>query len=160
MMRLFLFVVSLLPIDATAASVVAALRVEADASAFTVQVTEGLTGGYQIAIDCTENCAKAIHYRETTGDAPLGLFSRDQNGLVFSIWSGGSAYRVMVWSVAGTSVQKVVELSSRGRPNFLSDANGRPVIEIFEGDSGIAPPHRVRWTFIKGHFIRSAAKVN
>ncbi|WP_421838045.1 hypothetical protein [Novosphingobium sp.] len=159
-MRLFLLTVSLLPIDATAASLVAALRVEADASTFMVQVTEGLPGGNQIAIDCTENCTRAVHYRETTGDAPLGLFSRDQNGLVFSIWSGGSAYRVIVWSVAGTSVQKVVELSSRGRPNFLSDANGRPAIEIFEGESGFVPLHRVRWTFIKGHFVRSAAKVN
>ncbi len=157
-MRLLILAVSLLPINATAASLVAALRVEADASTFMVQVTGGHPGGYQIAIDCTENCARTVHYRETTGDAPDGLFFRDQNGLVFSTWSGGSAYRVIVWSVAGHSVQKVIELSSRGRPNFLSDADGRPAIDIYEGESGVALLHRERWTFIKGHFIRAATK--
>lgn len=75
---------SLLSVDAAAPSPVAALRIDGDASTFVVRVTGGLPDGYQIAIDCTEKCARPIHYRETTSDTPLGLFSRDQNDLVFS----------------------------------------------------------------------------
>jgi hypothetical protein len=157
-MNPLMLAVSLLSSDAAATSTVATLRVDGDASTFVVQVTGGLPNGYQIAIDCTEKCVRQVHYRETTSDTPLGLFSRDQNGLVFSTWSGGSAYRVMVWSVASDTVRKVGELSSRGTPNFLSDANGRPTIETFEGASVAARLRRVRWTFIKGHFVRSAAK--
>jgi hypothetical protein len=148
---------SLLSLDATAPSSVAALRIDGDAFTFVVRVTGGLPDGYQIAIDCTEKCATPVHYRETTNDTPLGLFSRDQNDLLFSTWSAGSAYRVMVWSVAGDTVRKVVELSSRGTPSFLSDAFGRPIIETYEGDSVAAPLRRVRWTFVNGHFARSAS---
>ncbi|WP_170318441.1 hypothetical protein [Sphingomonas sp. PAMC 26621] len=120
-----------------------------------VEVTGGLPAGYQIAIDCTKKCAKPVHYQEATSDAPLGLFSRDQNDLIFSTWSGGSAYRVRVWSVAGNTVRKVVELSSRGTPDFLSDSHGRPMIETYEGDSVAVRLSRVRWIFVNGHFVRS-----
>ena len=147
-----------LSFDATAPLPVAALRVDGDASTFVVQVTGPVPDGYQIAIDCAEKCTKPVHYRETTGDTPLGLFSRDQNNLIFSTWSAGSGYRVLVWSVAGQAVRKVVELSSRGTPNFLSDARGRPTIEIYEGASIDARLRRVRWTFISGHFVRAMAK--
>lgn len=157
-MNLLFLAVSLLSCDATAPSPVAALRVGGDASTFVVQVTGGLPDGYQIAIDCIERCARPVHYREATGDTPLGLFSRDQNDLVFSTWSGGSAYRVIVWSVAGDTVRKVVELSSRGTPNFLSDTYGRSIIETYEGESVVAGLRRVRWTFTNGHFVRSVAK--
>ena len=156
----FFLAISLLSFDAAAPVPVAALRVDGDVSTFVVQVTGGLPDGYQIAIDCTEKCARPVHCRETTSDTPLGLFSRDQNDLVFSTWSGGSAYRVMVWSVARDTVRKVVELSSRGTPNFLSDPHGRPTIETYEGESVAARLSRVRWTFVKGHFVRSVVKGN
>ncbi len=64
----------------------------------------------------------------------------------------------MVWSVAGDTVRKVVELSSRGTPNFVSDAYGRPTIETYEGESVAVPLRRVRWTFVNGHFARSVSK--
>ena len=149
---------SLLSFDATASLPVAALRLDGDRSTFVVQVTGGLPDGYQIAIDCTEKCAIPVHYRERTSDTPLGLFSRDQNDLLFSTWSAGSAYRVMVWSVAGDTVRKVAELSSRGTPDFLSDANGRPTIETYEGEGVAAPLRRVRWTFVNGRFARSVSE--
>lgn len=125
-MNALLLAFSLLFCHATAPSLAAALRIDGDESTFMVQVTGGLPDGYQITIDCTEKCTRPVHYREATGDTPLGLFSRDQNDLAFSTWSGGSAYRVKVWSVAGGAVRKVLELSSRSTPNFLSDAYGRP----------------------------------
>ena len=89
---------SLLASSLPATSTVATLRVDADKSTFMVKVTEDASVGHQITIDCVRQCAKAAHYHETTGDTPLGLFSRDQNNLIFSTWSSGSAYRVVVWS--------------------------------------------------------------
>lgn len=137
------------------ASPVAALRVNGDQSSFMVTVTEDASVGYQITIACTARCAKAINYHETTGDTPLGLFSRDQNGLVFSTWSGGSAYRVVVWSVSDDGVRKVAELSSRGRPDFTSGPDGTAVIQTYEADSAVLPLHRIRWTFANGRFVPS-----
>ena len=150
-----LLALSLLASSAPAISPAASLRVNGDISTFVVKVTGGVSSVYQIAIDCVENCAKPVHYGEGTSDSPLGLFSRDQGDLIFSTWSGGSAYRVMVWSVAGDTVRKVVELSSRSTPDFFTDPRGRPTIETYEGDSVAAPFRRVRWTFINGGFFRS-----
>jgi hypothetical protein len=64
----------------------------------------------------------------------------------------------MVWSVAGDTVRKVAELSSRGIPNFLSDAHGRPTIEIYEAAGVGARLRRVRWTFVSGRFVRAVTK--
>ncbi|EIZ78842.1 hypothetical protein WSK_2385 [Novosphingobium sp. Rr 2-17] len=156
-MNLAFLAVSLLSSSAPVTPPAATLRVDGDQSTFMVEVTGGLAAGYQIAIDCTEKCARPVHYREATGDAPLGLFSRDQNGLVFSTWSGGSAYRVRVWSVAGDTVRKVAEMSSRGRPDFLSDSHGWPMIQTYERIGSAAGLRRVRWTFVGGHFMRFKA---
>lgn len=147
--------ISLLSSSPPAASPVAALRVEGDKTSFMVKVTEDISVGYQITIDCTEHCTRVIHYRETTSDTPLGIFSRDQNGLIFSTWSGGSTYRVVVWSVSDNDVQRVTELSSRARPDFMSGPDGTPVIQTYEADTAAAPLHRIRWIFANGRFVQS-----
>lgn len=136
---------------------VASLRVDGDGSTFKVDITERASEGYEIAIDCVRRCPKPIHYRDVTADTPLGLFSRDQNDLIFSTWSGGSAYRVVVWSVSDGRIRKVAELSSRGRPDFMNGSDGKPVIQTYEADSGADPLLRVRWIFANGRFVRSAA---
>jgi len=139
---------------------VALLRVDAEQSSFTVKVAEDRAGGYQIAIDCIEGCTEATHYREITGDTPLGLFSEDRGDLIFSIWATGSVYRVRVWSVSKGAVRKVAELSSRGRPDFLTAADGELLVQTYEADSGVAPPHRVGWKFEGGRFVRKGAQDN
>jgi hypothetical protein len=150
-----LVALSLLFSGVAATSSVATLRVDGDKSTFMVKVTEDASVGFRITIDCTERCATAVHYSEATGDTPLGLFSRDQNDLIFSTWSGGSAYRVLVWSVANGTVRKVAELSSRGRPDFVTGSDGAPVIQTYEADGRATTLRRVRWTFAHDHFVRS-----
>jgi hypothetical protein len=137
-----------------AASPVAALRVDGDRSSFMMRVTEDARVGYRIAIDCVERCTRAIHYRAATSDTPMGMFIRDQDDLVFSLWSGGSAYRVIVWSVSDRNVRKVIELSSRGEPDFMTGLDGSPMIQTYEADSAALPLRRVRWIFRHGRFVR------
>ncbi|RYG98662.1 MAG: hypothetical protein EON58_06450 [Alphaproteobacteria bacterium] len=158
-MHIALLAISLLCSAPPADLPVASLRVSGGQSSFIVKVDEAADSGYQISIDCIEGCEKAIHYRDTSGDTPLGLFSRDADGLVFSVWSGGSAYRVLVWALSDDGVRKVSELSSRARPDFMSSSDGNPMIQTYEGNSDTAPLRRVRWTFVDGHFLRSASKV-
>lgn len=137
----------------------ASLRVNGDRATFMVTVTDDRAVGYRIAIDCIARCPRAIQYHETSGDSPLGLFSRDQDDLIFSVWSAGSVYRVLVWSVAQDHVRKVGELSSRGRPDFLSNPEGNAMIRTYEADGGNTPPVAVSWTVVNGHFLRHPADI-
>jgi len=100
-----------------------------------------------------------VTFVEPIGDHPLGLFSRDQDQLVFYLSSSGSAYQVRVWQIADSGVRRVASLGSRGRPDFLSDAQGRAVIDTYEGDSGVGPWSHVRWTYRDGAFQRTDANV-
>ncbi|MFK3890507.1 hypothetical protein [Sphingomonas sp. NPDC079357] len=132
---------------------VASLRVNGERSTFSVAVEESASTGYDIRIKCVSSCAQPIDFSEAIGDVPMGLFSRDQDDLVFSLWSSGSAYRVRVWQVSDTGVRKVVELSSRGRPDFLTDGAGRSAIRTYEADSGVEPFKPVLRSFIGGRFV-------
>ncbi|WP_267389734.1 hypothetical protein [Sphingomonas sp. GC_Shp_3] len=138
---------------ASTVSPVASLRVDGERSTFSVVVEERASTGYNIRIACVSTCAQPIDFSEPIGDVPMGLFSRNQDDLVFSLWSGGSAYRVRVWQVSDAGVRKVAELSSRGRPDFLTDSTGRSAIRTYEADSGVEPFKPVLRSFIKGRFV-------
>ena len=132
---------------------VASLRINGERSTFSVVVEDSASTGYDIRIKCVSACAEPIDFSEPIGDVPMGLFSRDQDDLVFSLWSGGSAYRVRVWQVSDAGVRKVAELSSRGRPDFLTDGAGRSAIRTYEADSGVEPFKSVVRSFIGGRFV-------
>jgi len=157
-MHAALLALLLLPSEGPANTLAASLLVDGNRSTFATKITRDLSAGYAVTIDCVERCTIPVHYREVTGDTLLGLFSRDQNDLIFSLWSGGSAYRVVVWSISNGNVRKVAELSSRGRPDFMSGRNGAAVIQTYEANSGTDELHRVRWTYANGKFVRSNAK--
>lgn len=139
----------------SAAPAVASLHIDDGRSAFAATITPDDAAGYRIAIDCTGQCSVPASYSETVDDVPLGLFSRDQDDLILSLWSGGSAYRVRVWSIADGQVRKVAELSSRGRPEFLTAPGGGILIRTYEAESGVTAQHRVDWTLAGGRFVRS-----
>jgi hypothetical protein len=113
-----------------------------------------LSSGSSIEFKCLERCPKPIAYREDIGDDPMGLFSMD-DGFVYSLWSGGVAYRVRVWQISGGTIRKVGELNTRGRPDFLHDADGRPIIRTYESEGGTTPVTQVTWTIADGRFARS-----
>lgn len=132
---------------------VASLRVHGESSAFSVVVEANAKVGYDIRIRCVSACDHLTNFHESIGDVPMGLFTRNQDELVFSLWSGGSAYRVLVWKVSDSGVRKVAELSSRGRPDFLTDNMGRPAIRTYEADSGVEPFKPVLRSFVRGRFV-------
>jgi hypothetical protein len=138
---------------ANTVSPVASLRIDGARSSFSVLVEENASTGYDIRIKCVSTCAQPIEFNEFIGDVPMGLFSRDQDDLVFSLWSGGSSYRVRVWQVSDAGVRKVAELPSRGRPDFLTDDAGRSAIRTYEADSGVEPFKPTLWSFVKGRFV-------
>ena len=146
-------------VDAAQAVTAASLRVDGDHKTFVVAVRVYRISGYEVEINCVAGCSSPVSYHEPVGDSPLGLFTRDQDGLIFSTWSAGSAYRVRVWRVSDRGIHKVVELSSRGRPDFQSDEFGRSTIRAFEGESSTGPLRPVLWTYRSGSFERGKPHV-
>jgi len=134
---------------------VASLRVEAEQATFLATTEEDRVHGYKIQIKCVAKCSHAISYSEPIDDSPMGLFY-DENGLLYSKWVGGSAYRVRVWRLTDKGVRKVGEFASWHRePDFTSDKLGRPTIRVYEGGFDFALTLRpVLWTYIHGRFIR------
>ncbi|WP_448662249.1 hypothetical protein ACG3SL_16470 [Sphingomonas sp. CJ20] len=137
------------------AQTVASLRIHADASTYFANVDTDPSVGYRLAIACIDACSSSAAYREDIGDVPMGLFVRDQDGLLFSLWAGGSAYRVRIWRITDAGIRQVAELSSRGRPEFLDDPQGRPIIHTFDAESGTGPRSVIRWTYDGKAFVRS-----
>lgn len=138
---------------ASTAQPMASLRVEGERSTFSVVVEKSAQTGYEIRIRCVAACDLPIDFHEPIDDVPMGLFTRDQDELVFSLWSGGSAYRVRIWQVGDRAVRKVAELSSRGRPDFLTDEAGRAAIRTYEADGSVDPMKPVLRSFVRGRFV-------
>lgn len=133
----------------------AALRFDsADDATFRISISETAGAARQIRFICTVGCPTPIDRSEPFDDEPLGLFSRDQNDLVFALAAGGSAYRVHAWRVSRDGAVKVTQLSSRGRPEILSDEHGNAVIRTYIAESGVAPRRIVDWTYRRGQFVR------
>lgn len=144
--------------NAPQAETVASLRFDGGNATFAVAVQVAHPAGYQVEIDCVSGCSSAVSYREPVGDSPLGVFTRDQDDLIFSTWTSGSAYRVRVWRASNTGIRKVAELSSRGRPDVQSDGFGRSTIRTFERESSTGPLHPILWTYQGGAFEHGKRK--
>lgn len=111
--------------------------------------------GYRFIVDCVRGCIPPMRYVQDIGDAPISLFRPwDGDDLVYSIWAGGSAYRVRVWKVSLGGVSQVLDASSRGRPDILSAADGTPVVRTYEAESGVGPRSPVAWEYRGGVFIK------
>lgn len=124
---------------------------------FRAEIQDG-PEGYRAVIDCLNHCPVSIRYLQDIGDTPLGLFRRwDGDDLVYSIWAGGSAYRVRVWAVTSHGVSQVLDVASRGRPDFLSARDGESLVRTYEADGGAQPERIVTWRYRSGRFSRTEA---
>lgn len=152
---------AVLALGAVQSTPVASLRVDADRATFLAIIEEDRVHGYKIQIKCVAKCSHSMSYSEPVGDSPLGLFY-GENGLLYSKWAGGSAYRVRVWRVTDKGVEKVGEFASWHRePDFTSDKLGRPAIRVYEGGFDFALTLRpVLWTYIHGRFLRETRNGN
>ncbi len=143
----------------------AALRVATESGAIMdVRVQrKDASGQTEITVDCVEDCRRPVHFSQEIDDNPMGLFQRcDCDDLVYSVWSGGSAYRVRVWSVNGDGVKLVFERSTRGWPDFQTDRSGRQVIRTWErsedaeGRENSLKLKPVLWRLDHGRFLRES----
>jgi hypothetical protein len=112
--------------------------------------------GYPLRIRCIAKCPRPADILEPVGDHPLGLFSRDQDDLVFYLTSSGSGYQVRVWQLTGSGVRRIGTFASRTRPEFASDAGGHAIIQTYEGGSGVEPWQPVRWTYRESAFVKTS----
>jgi len=117
-------------------------------------------------VDCISNCKVPLHFLQQMDASPLGLFKRwDGDDLVYSIWVGGVAYSVVVWSVADGGVRQVFNEASRGMPDFLTDSRGRQIIRTYErpldvqGRELSVEPAPVLWRLENGRFVRIGHEV-
>ena len=154
---MLLLVVLALSACASGPETFASLRTNTEHGTFLVDVQYDEAVGYPVRFRCFAECSRPMTFAEPIADHPLGLFSRDQDELVFYLSSSGSAYQVHTWQITETGIKRVVSLSSRRRPDFLSDAEGHAVIDTYEGDSAVGTLSRIRWTYRDGAFRRSAA---
>jgi len=140
-------------------SVRASLWVDDNQANLLVQVQDG-PRGYRFVVDCVRGCIPAMRYTQGVEDYPISLFRTwDGDDLVYSVWAGGSAYRVRVWRVTRTGVTQVLEASSRGRPDFMSSGDGSPEVRTYEADSGVDTPKPVTWEYRGQTFSRVSGKV-
>lgn len=132
----------------------AALRLDADQASFLSTVETGPLG-YRFVVRCDLGCPGNPQYVESVSDGPISLFRlSDGDNLIYSLWSGGSAYWVRVWRVDRAGVSKLLEASTRDRPAFTSGPNGEPEVRTYEADGGTQPRQEVTWRYTEGRFSR------
>ena len=143
--------------SANSSGVWASLRMsDPTLSEYRIQILDGPTG-YRLVADCLCGCSPAHRYAQDIADTPISLFRlSDNDDLVYSIWAGGSAYRVRVWKVGPDIVAQVLEASTRERPDFLTDSSGAVVVRTFEADAAVTPSRAVRWIYDGKAFSRFA----
>jgi len=132
----------------------ATVWLDADQAQFLAKIEDG-PKGYRFVVDCVRGCIPRTRYVQDVSDAPISLFRLwDGDDLLFSVWAGGSAYRVRAWQVSRGKVIQLLEASSRRRPDLVSAPDGAPAVRIYEADSGVQVPAPVTWAYRKGAFTR------
>jgi len=117
-----------------ATATLASLLVDTDGGRVAATVTERGTGKgllRQLSISCDGKC-ELEPYVEEVSEPPLGLFRlSDVTDNLVTTWVGGVAYVVRVYALSSTKVRKVLDVHSRGQPEFYMDDRGRDHIRIF-----------------------------
>lgn len=130
----------------------ATVWLDADQAQFLAKIEDG-PKGYRLVVDCVRGCIPRTRYVQDVSDTPISLFRLwDGDDLLYSVWAGGSAYRVRAWQVTRGKVIQLLKASSRGRPDFVSAPDGAPVVRTYEADSGVQVPATVAWVYRNGAF--------
>jgi len=135
-------------------SVKASVWLDADEAQLLAKIEVG-PRGYRLVVDCVRGCIPRTRYVQDIEDTPISLFRLwDRDDLVFSVWSGGSAYRVRVWKLSKGGAVQLLEASSRARPDFVSASDGSVAVRTYEAESGVQAPNPVTWEYRNGNFTR------
>eukprot|EP01035_Chromulina_nebulosa_P012463 gene12463-16614_t len=126
--------------------------VDPGVSDFRIEVQDGPVG-YRWVADCLRGCGKGMRYSQDISDTPISLFRLwDGDDLIYSVWAGGSAYRVRVWKVGVTGVAKLLKASSASRPEFLTMSGGEQAVRTRERSEGPEAGRSIVWTYRDGVF--------
>lgn len=101
-------------------------------------------GGSDLSIRCVEACKRSARpYREHVGASPTYvMLPKDGSTRFISVWTTGSAYRVMVYDVAGPNVVKVLEHGSRNPPSSTGiDEQGNEFFTLCDEEHGCSEYH-------------------
>lgn len=72
-------------------------------------------------------------FRAETVDNLVSVFRlSDEESLIYSLWTTGSAYRVRVFSISQAKVLEVLDAGSKQAPMFVRDQSGQPIILLSE----------------------------
>jgi|EndMetStandDraft_2_1072991.scaffolds.fasta_scaffold49395_1 hypothetical protein len=139
-------------------SIRASLWVRHDLADFSVQAREG-PEGYRLVADCVRGCRPQVSYVQSIQDSPISLFRLwDGDDLVYSVWAGGSAYRVRVWRLSRAGMTQLLEVTSRARPDFLTGSDGTAEIRTYEAEGGTQPTHPVVWRYRDGKYSKTEVR--
>lgn len=118
-------------------------RTGLETGVYQFDVLTGKNGSRRIDIRCVDECgADTALYNEDTNFQPVyAMVPKDGSPRFLSLWTSGSALRVMVHGVGGGSPKKLLEAGSRIPPALSLDAKGDEVFTLCDEDHGCTEYH-------------------
>lgn len=118
-------------------------RTGLETGVYQFDVLTGKNGSRRIDIRCVDECrADAASYHEDTNFQPVyAMVPKDGSPRFLSLWTSGSALRIMVHEVGGGSPKKLLEAGSRIPPAVSLDAKGDEVFTLCDEDHGCTEYH-------------------
>ena len=113
-------------------------RVSLDQGTFEFDVKDAGQAGANIDIRCISECSAHVPpYSENTGFAPVYvMLPKDDSPRFVSLWTSGSAYRVMVHQIGARKTEKLLEEGTRSPPVVSLDEQGNERITLCDKDKG------------------------
>ena len=110
-------------------------------------------GPVRFQIDCKSGCTAFSRYREDFIDTPLYLMQpKDGSDRTLTVWTTGSAYRIVVYRLGGAAIHKVLDRGSRTPPAISFDGKGREQLKLCTAQCAV-----FLWSDDKGAYIEKQA---
>ncbi len=104
-------------------------------------------------VDCKSGCTAFSRYREDFIDTPLYLMQpRDGSDRTLTVWTTGSAYRIVVYRLDGAAIHKVLDRVSRTPPATSFDGKGREQLKLCTTRCAV-----LLWSDDKGVYVEKQA---
>ena len=113
-------------------------RASLDQGTFEFDVKDAGRSGANIEIRCIAECGAHVPtYSENTGFAPVYVMRpKDDSPRFVSLWTSGSAYRVMVHQVGAHKTEKLLEEGTRDPPVVSLDKQGNERMTLCDEGKG------------------------
>ncbi len=110
-------------------------------------------GSVRFRVDCKSGCTAFSPYREDFIDTPLYLMQpKDGSDRTLTVWTSGSAYRIVVYRLDGAAIHKVLDRGSRTPPAISLDGKGSEQLKLCTNQCAV-----FLWSDDKGAYIEKQA---